>query len=320
MLLVTKGKPLTQTCAVTNSSELLFNYTARPNSSPSSTDYSVSTGSYSTSRSDVSSVKLGDYIASGLGLGDASAQAVSLLSNTSSVAPFEDVCWSQWGVYWESAASSTKLTYSQLFTATSYKVYTTTYLSPVVGTTVITWSENEHAYRTETYTYTSSDERVEEPTHTYTTWISPVTEIPAFPDLSTPACNLPTSLARCQSQWDDWVMHQTAEWPKFNTTLSCSYAATDTACVAQNSASVSFYSSWRSAQSAPSPACTQALVEGSACDALRSSFTSVQGLQTWQTTNSGYAWPATRSLAAGCTVGCQACRITGGQVELMSGD
>lgn len=311
-----------QAVTSSNSSRLQSNYTVHHSIGPSSTYRSPSISLHESSSSTVfatSTVGLGDYIASGLGLGlaEPTLQTASSTSNTSSASVSgEESCWTQWGVYWESAASLTETSWSELTTITSNTYYWTTYPPSTTRLQLVTDVENGRPWRTRTFTNTRTVDFVIEPVSTYATSVEQWSDVPAYPDLATPSCELPTSMPRCQSQWDDWVLHQTASVATFNETKSCDWFATDTACVAQASSRASYYSSWYSAASAPSPGCTQASVGGSACDALISTYTSRQGLQSSMTI-SGYTWPASKSMAAGCTVGCQSCRITGGQVELM---
>jgi hypothetical protein len=108
-------------------------------------------------------------------------------------------------------------------------------------------------------------------------------------------------------------------------TPRCQLPAFDSACSDQWGTYISGSSSYRHYEygSFPgTPDCTQVVIEGDWCTSMASFYFARETAygQTenvgWLTANSTTYFPASKSLAPGCTLGCQACSITGNSVQL----
>lgn len=219
-------------------------------------------------------------------------------------------CWHSWQDYWEASWLNTP-EYSLTFDVTTTRTETHTLFSytswittscqstPGVdsffkGSTI--YSENypvsvSQSYTIESYsalgciTYTPWA-RLGDPYYTTTTFddgsnrhilVSPATALP------TPSCELPSIVAECSTEW-----------------------------------SLKIFDRWH----APAPFCTQAMITGDWCTALRSQYMETPKFigpndnVGWVTTGNASYFPASKTLAPGCTLGCQACSITGESVQL----
>jgi hypothetical protein len=124
--------------------------------------------------------------------------------------------------------------------------------------------------------------------------------------LPTPSCELPAVVPECSMQWSSYFRAQSNKNP---------FAAPSyTQVVKQNS------TSWTLAGT---PDCTQAKITGDWCSSLISFYLSPQTIYGelrdpgWETASGTSYFPASRSLAPGCSLGCQACSITGDSVQLL---
>ncbi|KAI9693873.1 MAG: hypothetical protein M1822_003144 [Bathelium mastoideum] len=171
--------------------------------------------------------------------------------------------------------------------------------------------------------------------------------------LPTPKCELPGSVPQCQALWNTWASRQVMATP---TIASPSCAGEPGSCMTSLSAYWSVWSSFSVLRSTASPSCTQASINSQLCESLRSSYVSAgysgnnavitsdgetgfSGGFVQETTDipitpldssfpdifflpttTSYlpaSWPSSSSLAAGCTLGCGVCAVTGGTVRLL---
>ncbi|KAL9096321.1 MAG: hypothetical protein Q9165_001318 [Trypethelium subeluteriae] len=171
--------------------------------------------------------------------------------------------------------------------------------------------------------------------------------------LPTPKCELPSSVPQCQALWNTWASRQVMATP---TIASPSCAGEPGSCMVSLSTYWSVWSSYSVLRSTVSPSCTQASINGQLCESLRSSYVSAaySGNNAIVTSNgeTGFSggfvqettdisitpldssfpdifflptatsylpasWPSSSSLAAGCTLGCGVCAVTGGTVRLL---
>lgn len=234
---------------------------------------------------------------------------VSITSNDITTTSATD-CWQSWQDYWEASwlntpeysltfdVTATRTETQTLFSYTSW-ITTLCQLTPEVhsffeGSTI--YSENYpvsvfQSYTIESYsalgciTYTPRA-RLGDPYYTTTTLddgsdrhilVRPATA------LTTPSCELPSIMAECSTEW-----------------------------------SLKIFDRWHAA----APFCTQAMITGDWCTALRSQYMETPKFigpnenVGWTTTGNTSYFPASKTLAPGCTLGCQACSITGESVQL----
>jgi hypothetical protein len=233
-------------------------------------------------------------------------------------------CWHSWLDYW-SASSTNRVTYETsiepLITETKTEVQEATSLIPTsswesvvltytrsaiitsisdgfpvsvstsydtstisrVGWTVVTIWSSLSDFMT-TYTVTRSG-------YSYFTTTRSTTTLP------TPRCELPALVPECSTQWSSYI---NADGWKFYNTFD-------------NSASGYF---------SGTPDCTQAMITGDWCTSMASFYFALETMYGqgndvgWITANSTSYFPASQSLAPGCSLGCQACSITGESVQL----
>jgi len=101
--------------------------------------------------------------------------------------------------------------------------------------------------------------------------------------LPTPSCELPAIMPECSTEWSSKIFDRL---------------------------------------NADAPPCTQVMITGDWCTALRSQylkppkFIGANQNVGWETTGSTSYFPVSKTLAPGCTLGCQACSITGESVQL----
>lgn len=164
--------------------------------------------------------------------------------------------------------------------AVSYSVST---YSNVGWTTITIWS-SLNTYMT-TYTETWS-------------WYSDITPTRSITELPTPKCKLPAVEPACSEQWSSYIM-DTSQWRYYDTLSDPSHGSFP-----------------------GTPDCTQVMITGDWCTSMASFYfarETMYGQGTdvgWLTENSTTYFPASRSLAPGCSLGCQACSITGESVQL----
>jgi hypothetical protein len=261
-----------------------------------------------------------------------STSATNLVVPTGHVEPTTEIddattatdCWHSWVDYW-SASSLNKVTYETSFynprteTKTEIReedsliptsswesfVDTATYSSlstvysdgyPVsvavsyetrtfsdVGWTVVTiWSSLSEFMTTFTETYSFYD---------YITTTRATTALP------TPHCELPAAASQCNSQWSSYIYADSWKYyDDFDDPSTGYFPGT--------------------------PDCTQAMVTGDWCTSMASFYFARetmygQGADVgWKTANGTSYFPASKSLAPGCSLGCQSCSITGETVQL----
>lgn len=172
-----------------------------------------------------------------------------------------------------------------LFVSASYETYTTS----ITGWTVATlWSSLSEYVTTQTTT------------ETWPSYYAITRSATALPSAS---CELPSAMPECSLQWRSYIQANT------NIFSQPYYAVVGP----MNSSS----GTWPGA-----PYCTQAQITGDLCTSMRSYYLAPMtawGYATnigWETANGTSYFPASKSLAPGCTLRCQACSITGNSVQL----
>ena len=305
----------------------------------------------------------------------------SISSGNSSI----DQCWVQWSNYWQfeadygghewypSTIGTTKTVtdlymWSRLWESAcihSYAAMSTSYAGRP-------WSVVPGTPFTDTYTntivadgFTKTTETV---THTQTggfitalssvTPITTITSMTSYTETSVhdiqlfslsqphPDCELPSSVPQCQALWNKWASVQV------NTSTPTVTRCWTENCEGSWNTYDSAWSLYSYMKSVPAPACTQASLGASLCNALRSSYearglsennalTTSNGITgysggfqiltaaasgseglgmsfgTTQVTNLSVSWPKSSTLGVGCTLGCGSCAITGGTVQLI---
>lgn len=255
---------------------------------------------------------------------------VSITTNVSHTASGTD-CWHSWLEYWSASAdnqitsteeaidgpSTVTMTVSRdagtSWTTTTWKsfvytftqgTFTTLYSDgyPVsVSASYDTFTSSQVGWTVDTL-YSSLSEYITTLTDTWNvasiqTITRSATALPA------PSCELPSAATECSAQWSSYIQSNTG-------LFSHPYYAV---VGPMNSSS----GTWPGA-----PYCTQAQVTGDLCTSMRSYYLAPytawgQGSDVgWETANGTAYFPATKSLAPGCTLGCQACSITGNSVQL----
>ena len=173
--------------------------------------------------------------------------------------------------------------------------------------------------------------------------VSPSTKFP-----TKPSCKLPPVVSNCQSTWNAYESMVFSSLSVVGAKFDCQQNWTNAEC---SSASSLWFNEEASYVTNPTlwttPPCTQASVGSSLCNHIRSAY-----MQSWTAENSGFwdypgqvinagyitsfvdysttiagketfveyestYWPASSSMAPGCTLGCGACAITGGTVQLI---
>ncbi|KAI9711196.1 MAG: hypothetical protein M1820_002183 [Bogoriella megaspora] len=173
------------------------------------------------------------------------------------------------------------------------------------------------------------------------------------PGVSPPTCVLnSTQIPGCQSQWEEFVSDRidygnsilsgsTVTRPPCTGQASGGFAAIAFICTDENAQWSSYneaISSLRSLQTNPAPSCSQASIGAELCTSIRSVF--INDLSNWASqywsnilgydVGSAAVWSIysnsltsattpinTALLAPGCSIGCQACGITGNSVRLL---
>jgi len=194
---------------------------------------------------------------------------------------------------WESSVyTRTESTFSTVYSdgypvsaSASYDTFT----SLITGWTAITfWSSLSEYITTETSTWT---------------WPSFHAITRSATALPTPSCELPSAVPECSMQWSSYIQASMDLFGHPYYTIAGS----------MNSSSIIL---------ARTPDCTQAQITGDLCTSMRSHYFAPmtalgQGIDVgWETTSGTSYFPASKSLAPGCSLGCQACSITGNSVQL----
>ena len=162
-----------------------------------------------------------------------------------------------------------------------------------------TWSFYSPA-TTETYTYTWTDQELPK-------FVTTTARIGSKP-LITPACQLPSVVPECQSQWISYESHRLTD-------------------------------SFSNLSATPTPLCPLASIGTALCNDLKDLYitswidAAIQGPFVDVYSEAGYepslttypngsmtvvdVWPTTKTLGPSCTLGCAGCAITGGSVRLL---
>ncbi|KAK4497811.1 hypothetical protein PRZ48_010465 [Zasmidium cellare] len=251
---------------------------------------------------------LGDYIASGLELALASSSRTAAASDASTgftpssglldLSPqngnnVTDRCWASWAGYWQTSAriSSMFTTFTKQITAYDY---TFSYSVWPVTKTQTKGNGNFPTATVETTLTTSS--QVWRTISDSNSTTSMVITTRVSNTLATPSCALPSYVADCQSSWVAW-----------GSSGAHNYLGR--------------------------PPCTQASVPKSLCETVMSNWLASERGEAGEvggkigldltpitvngTTSMSSSWPTSSTLAPGCTVGCQSCRVSGSSVKLL---
>lgn len=231
-------------------------------------------------------------------------------------------CWDRWLDYW-SLSSLNQVSYptgiwgdptveTRTRTATAQTLIpTSTWHSWVytqTGYELVTFSSDGYPVSVSASYFTSTFSKVEWSDITIRSSLSEylttvVTETSSYTwitttrsttDLPTPSCTLPAIVPECNKQWSSWINGDLGDNGYFHA-----------------------LGSFRG-----TPDCTQASITSDLCTSMASlyfSFETAFGQAHdvgWVTANSTSYFPASKSLAPGCSLGCQACSITGDTVQL----
>ncbi|CAK3901637.1 Hypothetical predicted protein [Lecanosticta acicola] len=221
------------------------------------------------------------------GRGTAISHSTASTNTTLFNAAQPDQCWQEWQSYWN--ASSSGRTQSTTFTtAIVQESYSDTWQTYQVTTTATEMNGNFPTRTYVTVITTSTYHITAYPTYTSTG----VVTRKANATITPPPCALSSYVSQCQSAWEDWIHGET----------------------------------WNT------PDCTQASITGSLCSSLQSNWLETEGvvgevdgkvgmrvttMTLSNTTETSSWWPSTSILAPGCSVGCQSCRVSGSNVQLL---
>jgi hypothetical protein len=241
-----------------------------------------------------------------------------LTTNTSNATGTTD-CWSSWLDYWSTSSLNTP-TYlttgskidveTETESSIEYAHITTSHLESDISTYTypVTRTISSDGYPVSvsvSYT-TTTDSRIEwitdiiysslsahRVTNTYSLGYFDRTVITLPPKaLPTPTCQLPSIMPECSAKWSSFFNQY------------------------KNSDAAAWYGDYGT------PECTQFSVTGAWCTSLRSlhlaegTLLGQIGDAGWVTANGTSNFPASQTLANGCSLGCQACSITGESVQL----
>ncbi|KAK5132497.1 hypothetical protein LTR08_009043 [Meristemomyces frigidus] len=229
-----------------------------------------------------------------------------------------DACWQQWEQYWSLSTFAANPPDSAMYETVLYTLYSYV-TSDSFYTTTDTWKNilfDSNVIPTTTVIITTTDpsdyieytlSATAETTGT-TSVVTLLLDVPPSPMPITPACSLPSSVPQCQAQWNSWA---SVQWATRETSPGGEFHM----------------------DANPPPACSQASLSGTLCSQLAETYLasaymygqSDGGEYGMQETDIGtyphdtysYFWPTSSMFAPGCTLGCQACRITGGTVQLL---
>lgn len=246
------------------------------------------------------------------------------ITSNSTDATVSTKCWQSWLDYW-SASSLNKVTYETssyapvtetktelrieqtLIPTSSWRsdIYTWTYstLSTIFSDGYPVSVSVSYDYSTysnvdwDAYTiYSSLSEFHTTFTETYN-FYDRITTTQSTTALPTPACELPSVVPECSAQWSSYISASSWRyWNDFDDPSTGYFPGT--------------------------PDCRQALVTGSSCASMASFYFARETMYGqaddvgWITEDSTSYFPASKSLAPGCSLGCQACSITGETVQL----
>jgi hypothetical protein len=188
---------------------------------------------------------------------------------------------------WESfvytyTESSLATIYSDGYPVSVSVSFDTSTLSRVGWTVVTIWSSLSDFHTTFTTTWSG---------------YSHFTTTRATTALPTPGCKLPALVPECSAQWSSYINGD--DWKYYDDF--------------DNSASGYF---------SGTPDCTQAQITGDWCTSMAGFYFARETMYGqdndvgWVSANSTSYFPASKSLAPGCSLGCQACSITGESVQL----
>jgi hypothetical protein len=233
-------------------------------------------------------------------------------------------CWHSWLDYW-SASSINHVTYeSTLYPLTTQTKTEIRYANSLIPTS--SWQSYVYTYTDSTFATSFSDGFPVSVSVSYsmstfstvgwtvvtiwsslsefhttftTTWsgYSDFTTTRSTTALPTPECKLPAVVPECSTQWSSYINGK--DWKYYNDF--------------DNSASGYF---------SGTPDCTQAAITGDWCTSMMGFYFARETMQGqdedvgWISANSTSYFPASKSLAPGCSLGCQACSITGESVQL----
>jgi len=215
-------------------------------------------------------------------------------------------CWDQWTNYWSTETSSSLFTvtettsYTWTSTSTEFSTYTgaQTSIETLAYTETVFEDPNDDKYPISTETQYETNTDIESgaliPISTVGTYTSAWTSTTVWSGRSavnatnTPSCTLPSYVPQCQAQWNQWTPGGTP------------------------------------------PKCSQASINNQKCSSVIAErfagyTTGNPALNAWSVTEislgpsswtESSSWPATESLAPGCTLGCGTCAITGNTVQL----
>lgn len=251
-------------------------------------------------------------------------------------------CWDQWMSYWTLSTSvatlPTRATVvnspvtsleTWLLTAGIDSPNTTTLTAYVMRT--ITDYQGTQLLSTRTTTFSTNYLTVVpllEPTATITSTFTHVYEVQlstsTFPTTTvpSPSCTLPPQVSQCQEQWDSYGSAVLSVSPPME------YPSCDI-CPASWDAWDSSRALYHAAYTMSPPFCAQASVGSAICRWVRSRYmygffgeTSRGYQQTTYVADGGglittYLWPTSTSLAPSCTLGCETCAITGGNIQFI---
>lgn len=240
-------------------------------------------------------------------------------------------CWQSWLEYWSTSAINQITSTDGAIPGPSTMTWTITRAAGTSWTTT-TWQSSVYTRTASTFatvysdgypvsvsasyeTFTSSitgwvvatlwsslSEYVTTQTKTET-WSSYYAITRSATALPTPSCELPSAMPECSVQWSSYIQANT------NIFGQPYYAIVGPI----NSSS----GTWPGA-----PYCTQAQITGDLCTSMRSYYLAPMTAWGhakdigWETANGTSYFPASKSLAPGCSLGCQACSITGNSVQL----
>lgn len=234
-------------------------------------------------------------------------------------------CWQSWLNYW-SASSLNQVTY----TTSTYAPRTVTkvelqdeisliptsswesFVDTATYSDLITYYSDGYpvsvsvSYRTQTYSNVGWDEftiwsHLREHLTTFTetwSWYDDITTTQSTTALPTPRCKLPAVASGCSAQWSSYI--NVPGWKYYND-----------------------YDDPSSGYFPGTPDCTQAQITGDWCTTMASFYFARETMYGqdkdvgWITEGSTSYFPASKSLAPGCSLGCQACSITGESVQLL---
>ncbi|KAM0717518.1 hypothetical protein Q7P37_007370 [Cladosporium fusiforme] len=191
---------------------------------------------------------------------------------------------SSWESFVDTAIYSTLSTiYSDGYPISVSVSYDTVTYSNVGWAEYTIWSSLSEFHTTFTETFTRE---------------SLITTTQSTTQLPTPGCDLPAAASECSTQWSSYI-NDDDHWHYYND-----------------------FDDPDSAYFPGTPDCTQAMITGDWCTTMASFYFARETMYGqaddvgWKTANGTSYFPASKSLAPGCSLGCQQCSITGETVQL----